>query len=470
MYDLTPSDWFDLLNERFTARTKEVWQDGRPSPDDVRPRNKMLDLLWSYYVGDPPLPQVAEKYRPIFREEMRKARCNYAPMCVGAMLDRMELQAVSTDQDRDTNGDDLATEIMDESGFAAKFKDCLAYMFGMGESFAMAVPGKPLPSIYAIDPRRCVGIPDPLNPVRLRAALVKEYDPILKVEKAYLFLPGEKWELTLGANGQWELSSDAAEPITGIDELGGIPIVRFENPNGLGEYEPHIDLLDRINDTTLQRMVLTKYQSFRQRAVVLDDDGDEDDEDGETTDLDTDALSADPGSLWVLRGASFWESNQADLTPIITAKRDDVKEFAAVTSTPLHLITPDAANGSAQGAGLMRESATAKIRDRRARVTPALKLLWRIAFAFAGSPDRTRLRMHWGPIEFRSLAEKGSATAQAATALSTERLLTDIWEMSPQDAAEVIQQRTADALLAVPTQAPPQTRPAVTENDSADQL
>lgn len=463
VYDLDPHEWFDLLNERFTARTKPAWQDGRPCPTDLKPRNQVLDTLWSYYVGDPPLPQVAEKYRDIFREEMRKARCNYAPMCVGAMLDRMELQAVSTDQDRDTNGDDLATQIMDESGFAARFKDCLAFMFGMSESFAMAVPGGPLPSIYAIDPRRCVGIPDPLNPVRLCAALVREYDPVLKQERAFLFLPGEKWELRLD-NNYWRLESDQAEPVTGIDHLGGIPIVRFENANGLGEYEPHIDLLDRINDTTLQRMVLTKYQSFRQRAVILEDgDADDDDDEVEEPDLDTDALSADPGSLWVLRGAKFWESNQADLTPIITAKRDDVKEFAAVTSTPLHLITPDAANGSAEGAGLMRESATSKIRDRRARVTPPLKLLWRIAFAFAGQPNRTGLKLHWGPIEFRSLAEKGSASAQSKDALSLERILTDIWEMSPQDAAQVIQQRMADVLMAA------NDAPQVT-GDGADQL
>jgi hypothetical protein len=448
--DLTPSDWFDLLDARFTARTHEVWQDGRPfATDHLLPRHKALDRLWSYYVGDPPLPDVAEKYREIFREEMRKARCNYAPMCVGAMLDRMELQAVSTAQDEDTNGDDLAADIMDESGFAAQFKDCLAYMFGMGEGFAMVIPGDPLPSIYAIDPRRCVGIPDPQNPVRLQAALVKEFDPIRQVQRAYLFLPGEKWELEMGSINQWQLTSTTAEPVTGIDHLGGVPIVRFENANGLGEYEPHVDLLDRINDTTLQRMVLTKYQSFRQRAVILEDDGDDNGDEEEPPNLDMDGLSADPGSLWVLRGAKFWESNQADLTPIITAKRDDVKEFAAVTSTPLHLITPDAANGSAEGAGLMRESATSKIRDRRARVTPPLKLLWRIAFSFANAPERSRVRLHWGPIEFRSLAEKGSATAQSGTALSLERTLTDIWELSPQEAALVIRQRTADGLMNV---------------------
>ncbi len=94
----------------------------------------------------------------------------------------------------------------------------------------------------------------------------------------------------------------------------------------------------------------------------------------------------------------MWESAQTDLGQFINAKRDDVKEFAAVTSTPLHLITPpDAANGSAEGAGLMRESLTSKVRDRRTRFTPQLKLLWRMAFAMAGETDRgTGMRLNWG--------------------------------------------------------------------------
>lgn len=446
MADLTPQEWFELLDARFVARTRESWQDNRLRPVDPRPRNQVLDTLWSYYIGDPPLPKVAEDYQEIFRDEMRKARCNYAPMCVGAMLDRMELQAVSTSADDDTDGDDLATSIMDESGFAAVFKEMLGYLFTMGEAFALVMPGDPFPMVWAIDPRRCVGIVDPDNPTRLRAALVKVWDKIDRVCRDYLYLPGQRWERTTASGAErteWQL-----EDVEGLDALGGIPIVRFENANGLGEYEPHLDLLDRITDVTLQRIVLTKYQSFRQRAVVIDDGSDPDDDEDEREPVDyATALSADPGGLWVLpAGTTFWESTQADMTPIITAKRDDVKEFAAVTSTPLHLITPDAANGSAEGAALMREAATSKILDRRARVTPPLKLLWRILFARAEQP-RDRITLHWGPVEFRSLAEKGSASAQANGALSKERILTDIWQLSPQDAGQVLQQLTADKLL-----------------------
>lgn len=453
MATLTPSEWFDLLNGRFTKTTRPRWQDGRIRSDlascsrELQPRHRLLDTLWSYYVGDPPLPQVADEYRDVFRDVMRKARSNYAPMSVAAMLDRMELQAISTIVDKDLNGDDLATRIMDESGFSAMFKDLLGYLFTMGEAFAMVVPGQPTPTIHAIDPRRCVGIADRDNPVRLAAALVKDYDPIADEQVAHLFLPGQKW--TLNYDGmKWNRLSDSPEVVADLDGFGGVPVVRFENAFGLGEYEPHIDLLDRINDTTLQRIVGFWYQALRQRALRGDpEDGDDGYVDGAADDQQQlsdmgSRLKSGPGALWMIpKDFEIWESAQSDFGPFINAKRDDVKEFAAVTSTPLHLITPDAANGSAEGAGLMRESATAKVRDRRARITPSLKLLWRIAFAMAGDTARGDfLQLHWGPIEFRTLAEMASAASQAKDTLSVEKIGQKIWSMSPSDIDENIKQ------------------------------
>ncbi|MCV7354486.1 phage portal protein [Mycolicibacterium fluoranthenivorans] len=472
----------------FTSVTRPPWQDKmrRPASEGsgafftryTTPRNRFLDMLWSYNVGDPPLPQIEEAYRDVFRHVMRKARSNYAPMCLSAMSDRMELQAISTLADDDTNGDDIAAQIMDETGFVAQFKELQDFAFSMGESYGMAVPkgggvalknGQPCPSVHAIDPRRCIGIPDLTNPTRLRAAVVKQYDPITDEQTAFLFLPGRKYTYRHGSGG-WTFDADVeVEAITGLDELGGIPIVRFDNLHGMGEYEPHIDLLDRINDTTLQRIIGFWYQALRQRGLFGDDDEDDEDDDddldgseGRRIDPEND-LKAGPGALWRFPADfKMWESAQTDLGQFINAKRDDVKEFAAVTSTPLHLITPDAANGSAEGAGLMRESLTSKVRDRRTRFTPQLKLLWRMAFAMAGETDRgTGMRLNWGPIEFRTLAEQASASSQAVGTLSLEDRCERIWQMSPEETDRNVDRMTADALLGLPT-TPGQTAPAQT--------
>lgn len=494
--DLEPQEWFTRLNAMFTLPTRPPWQDkmqrpaGRGSLESsmqgaanisryTTPRNQFLDTLWSYNVGDPPLPQLEPEYHEVFRGVIRKARSNYAPLCIGPMLDRLELESVSTLLDSDTDGDDIASAIMDETGFAAVLKDVFDFMFSLAESYAMVVPGVQggptvpggglMPSVHAIDPRRCIGIPDLNNPVRLAAALVKQYDPIADTHTAFLYLPGEKWTVQFDrGTGLWTPDMEP-EVIEGLDGLGGIPIVRFDNPKGIGEYEPHIDLLDRIIDTTLQRIIGFWYQALRQRALEGDEDeGDEDSpESSEPTDYNK-VLKAGPGEMWKIpAGFKIWESQQTDFSGILKGKRDDVEEFAALTGTPLHLITPDAANGSAEGAGLLRESLTSKCRDRRVRATPQLKLLWRIIFAFAGAQDRGRqMRLQWGPLEFHTLAEKGSASAQAVGTLSLEDRCERIWGMSPDETKRNITRMTADGLMGLPanpgapTTTPQQQQPA----------
>ncbi len=253
MADLTPEDWFQRLSAMFMSPTRPQWQDRLMRPSVIRnsegagpahisrywtPRNQYLDTLWSYKVGDPPLPQIQPEYADAFRDVLRKARSNYAPMCIGAMLDRLELQAVSTLADSDADGDDLAADIMDETGFGAVLKNLFGFALSMGEGYGMVVPGVKggatlssgalSPSIHAIDPRRCIGIPDLSNPVRLRAALVRQYDSITGEYSSHFFLPGEKWTLNWD-DGLQKWSDAVYEPVEGLDALGGIPVVRFDN-------------------------------------------------------------------------------------------------------------------------------------------------------------------------------------------------------------------------------------------------
>lgn len=457
-----PLWWVERLESRFTGPIKEDWQDRkvRPSDSDGTPnRAERLDTLWSYYVGDPPLPKVADEYKETFRDEMRKARSNYAPMPVHALLSRMGLDGVLTGVDQDANGDDLAQKIMDESNLAATFKDLLAYTFALGDSYAMVVPG-PTPTVHAIDPRKCVAFTDPQDPNRLTAAMVKSYDPIEQVEVARLFLPGVVY--TLHLNDGWKVVDD--EPSQVPEELGGIPIVQFKNANGLGEYEAHLDVLDRINDVNVKILGIAAYQLFKQRAVIGNMPGDDDDDTTSTPptpDEMNDIFRSDPGALWfVPEGFTFWESTQADITPLIASNRDNVKEFSAQTTTPLYLFTPDAASGSAEGASLMREGLNHKVVDRRARLTPAIKLVFRIAFAMAGEPGRGEtIRLLWGSIESNSLADKGSATAQSSGVLSKQNQLREIWGMDPIEVSENLQQLVAENLMGLP--APGGSQPAM---------
>lgn len=474
----TPAWWFERLLREFDAPVPRRWNPDIGSyadPADRDSRRDRLERLWAYNIGRAPLPEVAAGYTDVFRAVMRKARSNYAGMCVSALTNRMALNGISTSVDN-VGGDDLAEQIGEVSNLDAEMQDFFAYLFVMGEAYAMTVaPVKgsaSAPMIKALDPRICVGDLDPSNPQVLRAFLMLGHDSMFGEDKATLFLPGRAYRLKKRASpyggvsfAKWQWDGEP-EPIEGIDELGGIPVVRVDNKDGLGEFEAHLDLLDRINDTTLQRIVITWYQSFRQRAIKGDLEGDSDDDAPMSFEEFKQLFSADPGALWrVPAGVEFWESSQADLTPITNAKRDDVHEFAAVTTTPLHLISPDSANQTAEGASLVREGINHKVKDRRARVAPKVKLLFRMAFAFAGQPERgASIKLDWGALENNSLADKGSATSQAKGVLSHKRILTDIWGMTPTEAEENITELAAEQILAAATTSQPQQEPTLRES------
>lgn len=480
-----PGWWMTFLANKFVARDRTYDYANDPfQPYSHEPlfrtRRLRMDWLWRYFIGRPPLPQLREEYQEAFHHVLRKANACYAPMCVDALLDRMTLTGVRTSAADGPEGDALAKQIMQVSGFAAAIKDALTYMFTMSEAYMMVVPAMPgapdqTPLITAEDPRLCVGEQDPMNPNVLRAALKLGFDTVRQRVVAWIY-PGDgyRYQASQAGTGWIGVTVSAAgfvwdcPPVAmpQLGEYGGVPVVRLVNAHGMGEYEKHLDLLDRINETIMDRLAITKYQSFRQRGLIGDIEGDEDDEDSPVEQIDwNNIFSASPGSLWRLpAGSSFWESSQADLTPIMSAIKADVMEFAACTRTPLHLVTPDVATQSAEGASLMREGIVFKVRDRRDRVNPALVQLWRMAFALAGQP-RADVQMLWGPIETYSLAEKGALIQQTRGVLSRARQLVDILEMTPPEAQDNAQELMQDQILdSQLTVAPPPSMVRLTEN------
>lgn len=464
----SPEWWLNHLCNRFVARdrTYDVPDvDGWRQPVYWRTRRERLNLLWSYYIGRPPLPRIGEKARETFRDVLRTARANYAPKAIQPVVDRMDLLGVRTGVTDGVEGDDVAQRIMEYSNFAAAIKDALAYLFVLSESYLMAIPAADgvadrTPLITAEDPRTCIGDPDPMNPNHLRAALKLGYDSMANRVLAWLFLDGRKYSASCPGSDMWALASYGASSFewdaapVALPELdsvdSNVPIIQLVNARGMGEFEPHLDVLDRINDGIMRRIQISAFQSAKQRAIIGDLEGDELDEDSPAEEIDWDTVfDAAPDALWrVPAGTTFWESNPADLTGILTAIRDDVKEFAGCVDTPLHLITPDAANQTAEGASALREGLVFKVRDRRARVQPRLVELFKMAFAFAGESDRTsNIELIWGPVESFSLTEKSTAVLQTKGVLSRARQLQDIMEMTPDQIQQNEQELAQDAIL-----------------------
>lgn len=447
-----------------------------------RTRRNRLQLLHDYVSGNAPLPEGAENCREAYQAFQKKARSNFAKLVVGAVSDRMTPIGFRTAVDSDETGDAEVGNLWERAGMEVRAADTHKLMLSLSESYVIvgAVdPETAAPRITAEDPRFMVGEPDPEDDRRLLAALKVLRDDASNEDRAYLYLPGR--ETPSGRSQVWvarrKISSYEPSVMDGTRVRTGVmmsfeprawewdpvrsgelphplmPVVRFDNEDGFGEYEPHLDILDRINHQILQRLVIATLQAFRQKAIkglpVKDKAGKEIDYAG--------LFTADPGSLWQIpKDAEMWESGQVDLTPILSAVKDDVQHLAAVTRTPMVMLMPAGDNQSAEGATFQREGLVFKVDDRISRCSNRWARVMAVALLHAGQAERAdlaRLRTIWAPTQRLSLAERGDAAVKAINDLPRRSRLIHIWGFSPSEADRMMSEWEYDQLVAAQTAA-----------------
>jgi hypothetical protein len=197
----------------------------------------------------------------------------------------------------------------------------------------------------------------------------------------------------------------------------------------------------------LQRLVIATTQAFRQR--VLKGDFPTHDSDGNEIDYNG-IFESSAGALWVIpEGADVDELGQAEISGILNAVRADIQDFAAVTRTPMHYFSPEATNGSAEGAQLAREGLVFKTEDRIARVSPGWSRVMSLLFKWVGDDVRASLldlEPLWKPAERYSLAERADANSKFQDIPFRSRMSL-IGQFSPAEIDEMEVQRAGETLL-----------------------
>jgi hypothetical protein len=397
-------------------------------------RQGRLSRLRAYMDGNAPLPEGAAGCRDAYQRFQRKARTNFGELIVDATAERMTVAGFRVGSSE--SDDDLARTIWKRWRGAVGSMDVHRDMLGLSAGYVMVQPGRSGALITYERPEQAITDADPLDPNTVRAGLKVYRDTAEGFDRAFLHLPGavylfgrefgrvdEMIEIPLSVSGGWE---PVGERATGLDFVSIYP---FHNRDGQGEFETHTDVLDRINFDVLQRLVITAMQAYRQRAIK----GDLPLEDDKGNEIDYgEMFKPGPGSLWQLpEGAELWESQTADLTPILAACKDDIEHLAAVTRTPMAALMPEGANQSAQGADYAREGLIFKAQDRINRAGPVWDAVMGAALAIetgAASPVDD-VETQWLPPERRTLAEKADA-ANKATDLPWRDRMTNIWQFS----------------------------------------
>lgn len=474
----SPAWWFKVMANQLQDRRHgrvagRVWTRSLLEPCRQRPP---LDLLADHLAGDPPLQGCADGWRDQFREIARLGRLNVAALIVEAKSNRMALRDFKTAAADDELGDEKARDIMRANNLRVKAREVHTGMLALADGYAMVTPqakNEKYPTITAEDARECITAEDPATGQTLVGLKLfrDEYD---SADIGHLFLrddQGRVWHhkaikrggtSSLTNTGRFYLSNkwewDGEPERVPHDQM---PIVRFPNKDHVGEFERHLDTLDRINDQVLNKLVIAKMQAFRQRAIKGLPDTRKQVVDGKMTDVPIDygsAFIAGPGELWKMPAeAELWESQVVDFRPILESIKDDLEHLAAVTSTPLHIITPDAATGSAEGASLQREQHVYAVEACIDHVDRPWAQVMATCFAFMGDAERAnpeRLEAIWGPVERFSLAERADAAAKAVGTLPREAIQRDIWQYPPAEIANLRIMTGRDFLTAGPAAAP----------------
>ena len=448
MIPSTPDEWLSLLTARLDARR------GR------------LQVLRDYLSGNPPLPEGAVSDTSAYAEFQLKSRTNFAELVVDAIAERMRVGGFQVGTD--TDDDDAARAVWRDNRLDVGSADIHRDMLAMGVAYAVLTADR---RVMVEAPEFCVTDDDPRTGLP-RAGLIVWRDAAAGLDFADLLLPttaqrfarpipdvrlvaskgsfrdrlagdffsSNPVEVTRAWNaGQWDEASDPAP-----HGWPQVPIVKFANRDEVGEYERHLDLLDRINWGLLQRLVITATQAWKQRVIK----GELPTHDANGTEIDYGSVFAPgAGALWTLPdGVDIWESSQSDIGPILSAIKDDVQHLAAVTRTPMSTFMPGGENQTAEGAAFAREGLVFKTEDRIARASSAWDRLMRLVL---GADD---VVTKWLPAERQSLAERADAASKAAD-LPWRTRMEAIWQFEGEQIDRMEAERAAEAV-------PPAAAPA----------
>jgi hypothetical protein len=443
---MTPEQWLPILAKRL---------------DDNRPR---VQLLKSYMNGNAPLPEGGRNVRASWEAFQRDARTNWGQLILEAVTDRIVPRGILVEGDSQNDVALHAKRIWRDNRMDGVFQEWLRDGLAYGQSYLTCWSGDDgRVKIQANSPETMIVATDPLQPWRVLAALRAWRDinrgldyALAYSEDGYQVFSRPSLEtrdqgtvLKTLVQGKWDVDPSTPEPVvTGMAP----PVVVYNNPGGVGEYEPHLDVINRINKGVLRRLTIEAMQAFRQRALKADKDSpglQQKDADGNDIDW-AKIFEPAPGALWDLPpGIDIWESQQSDTQWLLQGSKDDIRGLSAVTRTPLPILMPDNTNTSAAGAIASETGYISKCGTRltEAKIGAEAVLVKALELEGVQGLDELTVSVEFEHVERVSMSERYQAAQAAKAAGESQKAIDrDILGKTPEQMRQDALDRAEEAL------------------------
>lgn len=433
---MTPEQWLPELAER------------------IDKNNPRVQLLKSYRDGNAPLPEAGANTRESWTRFQKESRTNWGQLILEAVTDRIVMKGILVNGDSQSDVALQAQRIWRDNRMDLVFQSWLRDGLTFAQSFFTCWDDGGRARITSDSPETMVVAADPLQPWRVRAALRCWRD--INNEKDYALVMAEgayqRFErpsrlgdtLVRHVQGKWNpLGEPVPSPMP--------PVVVYNNPDGVGEYEPHLDVINRINNGILERRVIQAMEAFRQRALKSKAErGALPKKDEQGNDIPWgDIFAPAPGALWDLPpDVDIWESTPTDIRPLLDASKDDIRQLSAVTRTPLPILMPDNTNTSAAGAIAAETGYITKCGTRLTEAKLGVEAILVKALEAEGvqGMEEQNVTVQFEPVERVSLTERLQAASQAVTVMSNKSILRDILGWGPDEIRQDAIDRADDVL------------------------
>lgn len=390
-------------------------------------RQERYDKLESYVVGNHPIPYGDPRYVKALRSLQEKAKTNYVGLVTNAPIERMEVVGFRFGDNPDDSADDDANKMWQQNDMDLMSNIAHLTAATFSRAYVLVSPpqeGEKYPTFTVEDPRCTIVEHDPASMRRIRAGLRMWQDDLLGKVIAVVYLPSSIHYYAGQHNGfyknidvetlknrvtnstNWEYLG--SEP----NSIGEVPIVPINWRPGLhgssmAEAEEGFSIQDRINETVLDRMIISRSQAYKQRwakgiKIPKDDSG-------------RAKAPFDPGAdiLWAVESpdAAFGEFREADIRQILEAVRDDVGDLAAITKTPPHYLLGEIVNASGDALKAAETGLVSKTKQRMKSCGWSWEKVIRLGFAYMND-QRAKIETAetiWADPESRSRAEMADA-------------------------------------------------------------
>lgn len=410
-------------------------------------RKASIENLERYYAGDHPLPTMptsnqAMQAETAYRRLLQMGRTNWCRLVADAPGERLQVTGFRSGLDQSVDAEvwDLWQRNQLDADSALVHSTALV----TGQAFALVwADGNGEPTITPEHPSQCI-VAYERGTRRVRRAGLKAWIDDAGFVNATLWTPTYVYKYRTTHQSQTFVGNDwvkrevSGEQWPARNLLGVVPLVEFRaNPTltpaplggGTGEFEPVLDIQDRVNRTLFTRLLAGEFGAFRQRWVVgMDLDVDP------TTGRVPEPFKAAIDRLWMVDDpdVKFGEFSATDLRPFIDAVEADVTHLAAITKTPPHYLLGKEINISAEALKAAEAGLVAKTARHRDQFSEAWEEVLRLAVAIRDPQDPRAQDLSsmvlWRDIEQRTWGETVDAVLKMqALGVPQEAL----WEMLP---------------------------------------